>query len=288
MRLYFTGVSGQLGQALAAVCPTAVGWTRADLDLAGSFDLTSIFPTPPRHDAVVINAGAFTAVDAAEDPAHAENVQSINGWAPGELARQCAQLGIPMIHVSTDYVFSGRRDEGEEYRPSDNAEPVNEYGRSKLEGERAALAHGAFVVRTQWVYTGLRNEGKDFVKTMAGLASSGVDPQVVADQWGRPTYAPHLARGLVELAGALSDCPQRVPRILHCAGEGQPTTWYELAREVFATAGYDPRRVTPVSTREYPTPAPRPLNSVLSLEDWHAAGLTPLPAWRDGLREAVE
>lgn len=292
MDVFFTGASGQVGHALSALAPTAVGLTRADMDLAGDCDLSSLFSTPPSPRTVLINLAAFTTVDAAEDPAHAAEVEAINASAPGKLARQCATWGIPMIHVSTDYAFSGRRNKGEENHPADVTAPINVYGRTKVAGEQAALAQGAWVVRTSWVYTGPRNEGKDFVKTMVQLAQRGVNPSVVDDQWGRPTYASHLAAGLLEIARALvgehpSVRAEDVPHILHCAGSGEAITWFDLARSTFAMAGHEAERVSRIPTSEYPTPAPRPLNAALSVSEWEQVGFRPLPAWQDGLKDSV-
>lgn len=299
MMLYFTGASGQVGRALAAVAEqsadsSAVGFTRADLDLSGdAVDLFSLFPTPPPRNSVLINLAAFTNVDGAEDPSQRDQAHTINGVAPGELAKQARELGMPMIQVSTDYVFSGRRKDKGCNAPTDQTGPINVYGASKLAGEVAAMEHGAHVVRTSWVYSGPENAGGDFVKTMTSLADRGVDPSVVDDQWGRPTYAAHLAEALWEvglvLAGEHSTVEKKdLPQILHCAGSGDPITWKDLACATFAQRGADPARVTGIPTSEYPTPAERPLNATLCLEQWAELGLRPLPAWQDGLTQAMQ
>lgn len=293
MELFVTGAHGQVGRALSALAPDVHGLTRSDVDLTGDCDLSSLFPTPPSNPTVLLNLAAFTAVDGAEDPDVRDEVYAVNGRAPGLLAQQCQELGIPMIHVSTDYVFSGRREAGEVNHPTDPTDPINEYGRSKLEGEKAVLEAGGTVVRTSWVYTGPKNTGRDFVRTMSDLADRGVDPAVVADQWGRPTYAPHLAAALHEVATVLAGehrgiAPGELPRLLHCAGSGDPITWFDLARATFVATGHDGDRVSETTTADYPVPAPRPLNSTLSIEEWQAAGLQPLPAWQDGLAQAVE
>lgn len=287
MELYFTGASGQVGRALKALCPEAVGWTRGDVDLAAGVDLSSLLPTPPRPGSVLINLAAFTAVDAAEDPERCSAARRVNGAAVGELAEQARALGMPMIQVSTDYVFSGRRETGACNREDAPTGPINEYGRGKLEGERAALAAGAHVVRTSWVYTGPHNEDGDFVKTMDRLARQGVDPNVVDDQWGRPTYALDLAAGLLQVARRLA-AEEDVPRILHCTNSGEAITWCELAKEVFRAGGHDASRVHGIPTADYPTPAPRPLNATLCIDGWAAAGLQPLPAWRESVAKAME
>ncbi|MBC2682112.1 SDR family oxidoreductase [Corynebacterium anserum] len=293
MELLVTGAHGQVGRAMSCLVPTLRGLSRSDMDLAGNCDLSPFFPTPPSQPTVVVNLAAFTNVDGAQSPDVREEVYAVNGRAPGLLAQQCTRLGIPMIHVSTDYVFSGRRKRGETNHPTDPTEPINEYGRSKLQGEKAVLEAGGIVVRTSWVYTGPANTGRDFVRTMADLADRGVNPSVVDDQWGRPTYAPHLAAALCEVAAVLAGehehlVPADLPRVLHCAGSGDPITWCDLAQATFAATGHEPQRVTPITSAEYPVPAPRPVNSALSLEEWVDAGLQPLPAWQDGLIHAVE
>lgn len=294
MTLYFTGASGQVGRAMVALFPHAVGLTRRDVDLAGDVvDLRSFFSTPPPPHSVLINLAAYTAVDDAEAQENRELVHRINAIAPGELARQSQELGMAMIQVSTEYVLSGRREKGQCNPTTETPAPLSYYGQSKWEGEQAALAHGAHVVRTSWVYTGPRNSGRDFVKTMADLAGRGIDPNVVNDQWGRPTYAPHLAGGLGEMARALAGQheavdPADIPQVLHCAGSGEPITWYELATASFAAAGYDSQRVTGIATSEYPTPAKRPLNAALCVDEWERLGLAPLPAWQAGLAKAMQ
>ncbi|WP_231699670.1 MULTISPECIES: dTDP-4-dehydrorhamnose reductase [Corynebacterium] len=284
-KLIVVGAAGQVGRAVCQLVPDAVALTRRELDLTGDVrSACRLYSTP---GATLLNLSAFTAVDAAEDAARAEEVWAVNGRAPGELALACAETGMRMIHVSTDYVFSGDRPEGQLNGEADPVGPVNEYGRSKLAGERAALAAGATVVRTSWVYTGPENTGGDFVKTMVDLASRGVDLRVVDDQWGRPTRALDLARALVDLAEAGVGDNQ----LLHIAGSGEPITWFTFARAVFEEAGFDPARVSPVPTREYPTAAQRPLNAALDTSAYEklceSVKLTPMPAWRESLREAL-
>ncbi|QGK71313.1 dTDP-4-dehydrorhamnose reductase [Allosaccharopolyspora coralli] len=230
---------------------------------------------------VVINAAAFTAVDAAEDdPARAA---AVNATGPGTLAKECAARRLPLLHVSTDYVFGG--DGTEPYEPDAETGPKTVYGRTKLDGERAVLDAGAhaWVVRTSWVYGAT---GSNFVKTMARLAVERETVSVVDDQVGSPTWAADLARGLLELAGRVSERrgPQR--RVLHCTNSGQ-TSWFEFARAVFEELEHDPERVRPCTTAEFPLPAPRPAYSVLSGTAWREAGLSPLPAWRESLTTAL-
>lgn len=227
---------------------------------------------------VVINAAAYTAVDAAETDE--PRAAAVNGDGPGVLAAVCADKGAHLVHVSTDYVFAG--DATSPYPVDAPTAPRTAYGRTKLAGELAVLRAlpSAHVVRTAWVYTGA---GNDFVATMRRLESERDTVRVVDDQHGCPTYARDLADGLLDLA-ALAD---RVPGgILHATNAGE-ATWFDLARAVFAEVGADPGRVQPCSSDEFPRPAPRPAYSVLDGRSWVEAGLLPLRPWRDALHEAV-
>lgn len=312
------GAGGQLGTALVAELAehTArmVALGRAELDLITSDEqcatvLRVAIEQAGGQDVVVINAAAWTAVDAAEDPANAAAVERVNATAPGMLAQVAAAQGAGFIHVSTDYVFSGEAGQPRAASPEDSPAPVNEYGRTKLAGDRAVLDAGGTVVRTAWVFSGPTGPGRDFLDTMAGLAERGVDPKVVDDQWGRPTFTGHLAAGLVELAVTLwrqrragehtqTSVPSsggsgddartpELPRLLHATGSGEVTTWAGFAAAIFDATGHDPARVSRIPTAEYPTPARRPVGVYLDTSCWEAAGLSPLPAWQDGLRAAL-
>ncbi|WP_448851439.1 dTDP-4-dehydrorhamnose reductase [Corynebacterium sp. 335C] len=275
--LVVTGARGQLGTALRALAPEAVALGRRDLDLA---DAAAVDAHPALAGArVVVNCAAHTAVDAAESDPDPE--WSANRDAPANLARRCAEEGAHLIHVSTDYVF-GSAAPRRPLRPDDATAPDTVYGASKLAGERAVLASGAAatIVRTAWVWTGPRWPGGDFATTMLRLAAERDRLDVVDDQHGSPTWAPHLAAGLLELAA------DPVPGVLHAAGGGA-ATWCDLAREVLAAAGHDPAKVHPCTTADFPRPAPRPPWSVLDCSSWADAGLAPLPEWRAGVAAAL-
>jgi dTDP-4-dehydrorhamnose reductase len=229
---------------------------------------------------VVINAAAYTAVDAAETE-HAKSF-SVNGDGPRLLAAACTAAGVPLIHVSTDYVFPGTADRP--YEVDDQVGPKSVYGLTKLAGEDAVLRSGAraWVVRTAWVYGAY---GSNFVKTMIRLESERDTLSVVDDQRGSPTWTGDLARGLYALAGRVVGDDPPAGRVLHCTGAGD-TTWFGFARAVFEELGADPERVKPCATTDFPRPAPRPAYSVLSNESWKAAGLEPLPDWRSALAKA--
>lgn len=296
-RLLVIGAAGQVGSEVMRRVGGAVAVTRRDVDLARLGQSGWRGWLRDVVDATgcgcVLNLAAYTAVDRAErEP---EVATAVNAQAPAVLAEEARDLGVPFIQVSTDYVFSGDRE-----RPGENpavalaeCEAGSVYGRSKWEGEHAVLAAGGFVVRTSWVYSAPQGGYPSFVATMARLAEQGADPSVVADQWGRPTAAGDVASALVELAGALADpvvvdsSDRGLPHVLHAAGGGEVATWYELAAEVFAQMGHDPARVTAISTADYPTPAPRPLNAALDISGWEACGFTCFPAWQDSVASAL-
>ncbi len=280
-----TGARGQLGtdlrEALAArpeATVTAVG--RHELDLTDETAVRTAvrgWLAGARADRrVLVNAAAYTAVDAAEtDEATA---QVVNGDAPGWLAEEMAGKGR-LLHVSTDYVFDGTA--SEPYPVDAPTAPRSAYGRTKAAGERAVAATGgeATVVRTAWVYG---RSGSNFVRTMVRLEGERDTVGVVEDQVGSPTWSADLASGLVAL-GELSDVP---PPVLHCTNGGA-VSWYGLARAVFEELGADPDRVRPTTTESFPRPAPRPAYSVLDGSAWRAAGLAPLRPWRTALSLAM-
>ncbi|MFN7245039.1 MAG: SDR family oxidoreductase, partial [Dietzia cercidiphylli] len=221
-----------------------------------------------RHDPqVVVNAAAYTNVDGAETDEAA--ARAVNTDGVGSLAAACRDRGIRLIHISTDYVFSGQVPGGGDpatalgLEPDDPTGPTTAYGRTKLAGERAALAAypETTIVRTAWVYSGPERvgqglSGSDFVATMARLEREKDTISVVDDQWGSPTYTASLAGKLCGLVSAeiRGDVDTR-GLTLHLAGEGR-TTWFQLARAVFQWFGADPDRVRPCSTDEFPRPAP--------------------------------
>ncbi|WP_241385958.1 dTDP-4-dehydrorhamnose reductase [Rhodococcus sp. CH91] len=273
-----TGARGQLGRQLVNRAADAGIPVRG----AGSSEVDITDPqsvaAAVEPGSVVINAAAYTAVDAAETDE--ERAAAVNGTGPGVLAAECARKGARLVHVSTDYVFGG--DATEPYRVDAPTGPRTAYGRTKLAGERAVLEQlpSAHVVRTAWVYTG---DGNDFVATMRRLEGERESIRVVDDQRGCPTYARDLADALLELAGRADGIPGG---ILHATNAGD-ATWFDLACAVFSEIGADPGRVQPCGSDEFVRPAPRPAYSVLDGSAWAGAGLTPLRPWREALHEAL-
>jgi dTDP-4-dehydrorhamnose reductase len=276
MRLLVTGAGGQLGADLlrAADGHQVVGLTRAELDVTDP-DAIEKAVLDARPD-VVLNAAAYTAVDAAE--ADEATAAAVNGAAPANLARVCALHDAGLVQVSTDYVFAG--DATAPYEVTAPTGPTSAYGRTKLAGERAVrelLPERSWVVRTSWLYGAT---GGNFVKTMARLEPVTDTLDVVDDQRGAPTWSRDLAAGLLALVAA-----RPAPGTYHCTNAGE-TTWYGLARAVFEELGADPDRVRPTTTVAFARPAPRPAYSVLSAASWVGAGLPAPRPWRDALHAA--
>ncbi|GAA4397356.1 dTDP-4-dehydrorhamnose reductase [Tsukamurella soli] len=286
MRIVITGAAGQVGRWL--VCHAAergidtAGLGRTELDVT---DPAAVAALELESDDVLVNCAAYTAVDAAESDV--DGARALNGAAPGLLAARCGEVGARLVHISTDYVFGPAAVPRRPWEPGDPCAPTSVYGRTKLAGERAALAADprTTVVRTAWVYTGASGTS-DFVGTMRRLAGGGVDPRVVDDQVGSPTYASDLAAGLLDLADLLATEPDRPGGVVHAAGAGA-VSWFEVARAVFDGVGAGAERVSPCTTAEFPRPAPRPAYSVLSPASWIDLGLRPLPEWRDALGRAL-
>jgi dTDP-4-dehydrorhamnose reductase len=274
-RYLVTGARGMLGtdllEALFGRDVTVLG--RADLDVT---DRDAVFAAVQGHD-VVVNAAAYTAVDAAETDEEA--ALAVNGTAAGLLAEATASVGAKLVQVSTDYVFDG--DATAPYAEDAPLAPVSAYGRTKAEGEKLALAanpDGTYIVRTAWLY-GVH--GGNFARTMVKLAASHGTVKVVDDQLGQPTWTADLAAQIVALLD--SDAPAGV---YHGTNSGR-ASWFEFAQAVFDEAGLDPARVLPTDSSSFVRPAPRPSYSVLGHDAWRRAGLTPMRPWREALSEAA-
>lgn len=268
MKILVAGAGGQLGALLPAAFAghEVVGLTRDRLDIENLTQTRVAVQELRPH--LVINAAAYNRVDDAErEP---EAALRGNGLGPRNLALATADAGIALVHLSTDYVFDGRA--SRPYCEYDQPAPLSVYGASKLAGEQAVreLNPRHFVVRTAWLYAPDR---RNFPSTMLSLAGSS-EVRVVNDQTGSPTYAPHLAHALAQLVGTGAF------GTYHLAGAGQ-ATWYELTCALYRRLGIA-TAVVPVSTAEFPRPAPRPSYSALkSIQD----PCITLPAWEEGLAE---
>ena len=279
-----TGGTGQLATALAA-SPGIHRVGRPDFDFDHPETIEATFrAAAPR---IVVNAAAYTAVDAAENDADAAYRANRDG--PAILARLCAEADIPLIHISTDYVFDGAKPDP--YTEADPVAPQGVYGASKLAGEQAVIASGAkaIILRTAWVYAAT---GKNFVRTMLTVGKTRDRLTVVADQHGCPTAAADLGDAILAIIARL-DATGWQPDykgIFHAAGAGA-TTWFGLAVATFEEAarhGAKVPEVAPIMTADWPTPAKRPANSRLDCTRLHDVFGIRLPHWRASLTRTVD
>lgn len=258
-RILVTGANGQLGTALRRALPAA-GHSQVDFVDSTELDLTDaarVADFPWRRYATIINAAAYTAVDAAETAAGRRAAWAVNASGTANLARAAIAHNLTLVHVSTDYVFDGVE---ERHATDEGFSPLNVYGASKAAGDIAVgLVPRHYIVRTSWVI----GDGPNFIRTMTRLASEGASPAVVDDQVGRLTLASDLADGIL---GLLGDRPPS--GTYNVTSGGDPESWAEIARRVFAENGRDPDDVSPITTEDYaashPGSAPRPRNSTLA------------------------
>ncbi len=268
MKVLITGAGGQLGQALQAVLTghDLIALGHAQLDITRLDEVREAVTAS--HPDIVINAAAYTNVDGAETDQ--EGAYRINALGPRNLAVVTAEEVIPILNVSTDYVFDGLGNRP--YHEFDLTNPISIYAKSKLAGEEAVatLNPRHYTVRTAWLY---HTEGMNFLKTMLAQAHRE-EVRVVSDQYGSPTYAPHLAKAIAELieTGTYG--------LYHFAGDGG-ASWFELTQKLYQMLGIK-TRVRPVATSEFPRPARRPRYSVLTtIQDPRIL----LPPWEEGLTE---
>lgn len=277
MSVLVFGKTGQVARELQALPNViALGRDAANLSDPAACSAAILEITPN----VVINAAAYTGVDAAEsDSAQAELV---NAQAPGAMAQACASLGIPLVHISTDYVFPGSGDTP--WRPEDNVAPLGVYGFTKLAGEEAVRRAGGVhvILRTSWVFSA---HGSNFVKTMLRLSETRDALNVVEDQIGGPTPADAISAACVEIADQLQAHPDK-SGTYHFSG-APDSNWCAFAQEIFARAKRDVA-VTGIPTSAYPTPATRPLNSRLDCSSTIAQFGIVRPDWRAGLDRVLK
>ena len=301
-RILLIGGTGQVGHELAVILPRVgevVVTDRSTLDLTRAADIVrTIRETQPQ---IIVNAAAYTAVDLAEkEPGKA---RAINTEAPAAMAAEAANMNALLVHYSTDYVFDGLKESP--YSEDDPTNPLNVYGKTKLDGENAIRDSGCrhLILRTAWVYA---TRGKNFVLTILRLAAQREELRIVSDQIGAPTWAHEIARATNSIlerhaAAAPGDAP---PTGTFHVTAGGATNWHAFATAILEEAaklpGSNPwlnaalsggpiitKRVTPITTADYPTPARRPPYSVLSNARLAAAFRLQLPEWRDQLKAAL-
>lgn len=286
VRVLILGHQGQLARSLATQA-AGLGWSvdqigRPDFDLAAPETAATALEqrlASARPD-IVINAAAYTAVDAAETDR--DQAFKVNAIAPGRLAKVCAAADIPLIHVSTDYVFSGEQDRP--WRETDGPNPVSVYGESKLAGERAVAAawHKHIILRTAWLFDG---SGQNFLTTMLRLGASRDALSIVADQRGCPTPVGALAAAIVELAGrgeALEGCWG----VYHYCGD-TIMSWAGFAEQIFAAAEMPAIMIEAISTEAFGAPAPRPRWSALDCSKIEQVFGIKAADFQTGLKQAV-
>lgn len=271
------GSGGQLGRALRDTLGESgsIEYTdRGDLDIS---DPSLATARRWRDYRTIINAAAYTAVDAAERADSRPEAWAANASGVARLARVCNENGLTLVHISSDYVFDGTLDRP--YLEDDPLSPLGVYAQSKAAGDCAvAVAPRHYILRTSWVV----GNGRNFVTTMTSLAERGINPSVVDDQVGRLTFAGDIARAIDHLLTT------RAPfGTYNLTGDGEPVSWAAVARRVFELTGHDPARIKPVPTSQYPSAAPRPTNSVLDLSKIKATSFQPTN-WDEGLKRFLE
>ncbi len=281
MKILVTGGDGQLGSALKKLtgdykdCFFTFIDIR-DLDLTDSPEMAAFLAT--NKPDVLINCAAYTDVDKAES--EPDRAMAMNATAPGEIARICSETGIRLIHISTDYVFDGRR--FKPYKETDPVSPVSVYAKSKLEGEtliRKQAVKG-IIIRTSWLYS---EYGQNFVKTILKKGKELRQLRVVYDQVGGPTYAGDLARAILDILPEVANTSSM--EVYHYANEGV-ISWYDFAHAIIEISGID-CILEPVETTAYPTPAARPSYSVFDKTKFKERFGIVIPYWRDSLQKCI-
>lgn len=286
LRLAVTGAQGQVTRALQELDASdviVIPLARPALDLATPHTILSALRAAAPD--IVLNAAAYTAVDKAESDADA--ARAINELGAGAVAKTAAFLGAPLIHLSTDYVFDGRK--RTPYLETDSPNPLNIYGVSKLAGERAVAAMQArhAIIRLSWIHSPY---GGNFVSTMLRMARTGAEISVVADQIGRPMAASDIAAALIQIARNLAAAPTPAQfGLFHLGGDGE-ASWADFAETIFAVSaahGGPVARVTRIPSADYLTPAARPAYGVLDGSKLAMMHGVRLPDWRIGVEASV-
>ena len=275
MKILITGANGLLGHELSSLLKdhTLILLSHSQLDISDSESVNKQIDSSSPD--IIINSAAYTQVDACET--NYDLAFQSNAIGPKNLAIKCKQLGIPLIHISTDYVFEGNEKKNSPLVEDDKLGPKTVYGKTKLEGEKMVQENCEkyFILRTAWLY----GEGKNFVKTMLSLSKKNNELKVVNDQIGSPTYAKDLAKAIKEIIEKKSD----KYGIYHVTNKGE-VSWYEFAKKIFEIKNIE-IKVNPCTSEEFPRPAPRPHYSVLSNQKWIDAGFTPMRDYEEALNE---
>jgi dTDP-4-dehydrorhamnose reductase len=285
MKILVTGANGQLGNEIKALAAYLPKWnflfTDVDtLDITNEQEVYSWFAS--NLPSFIINCAAYTAVDKAEK--EKEIAHKINALAPGYLARYAAMLNSKIIHISTDYVFDGTSKVP--YIETDDVNPISVYGKTKLEGELNLIFENpaSIIIRTSWLYS---SYGTNFVKTMLRLGKEKPELKVVSDQTGTPTYAADLANVILSVAALYDKEPDTfVPGVYHYSNEGQ-ASWQEFATEIFRLTKTTCKAI-PISTAEYPTPAKRPMYSVMDKTKIKTIFGFEIPEWKVSLKNCIK
>ncbi len=292
MRILITGKNGQLGKSINKIVNTGNGKNnyqqdnefifvgREELDLSKKESIASYFDN--NNFDVIINCAAYTAVDKAEE--EQELVNQVNHLAVSQLAQIAKNQKAKLIQISTDYVFDGESDKP--YTETDKTNPINVYGKTKLAGEKALqeiMPNDAIIIRTSWVYS---EYGNNFVKTMLRLGKERDEINVVSDQIGSPTYATDLAGVILEIIKNKEFREEgQATQIYHYPNEGE-ISWYEFAKEIFKIAKID-CKVNPITTQQYPTPAQRPKNTLMSKDKIAETFSVGISDWKESLNTCI-
>ena len=280
--IWVTGANGQLPSEIKILSSQFSGcrflFTNREQVPIENYEAVSIFFQQEAID-IVINCAAYTAVDKAESDR--DRAFAINAYAVEDLAKTSLKKNATFIHVSTDYVYDGRK--SEPLKESDPTGPVNVYGESKLKGEQLALAAnpGSIIIRTSWVYSSF---GNNFVKTMMRLFSEKKEINVVNDQVGCPTYAADLAKTILRFVNRIAK-GEKFAGIYNYSNSGA-TTWYEFAKEISSDVG-SACIINPVPTSSFPTPAKRPLYSLMDTSKISDALQMAIPDWKESLKVCI-
>lgn len=281
MKILVTGGNGQLGSALRLAAVNSshdyIFTDIEDLDITSAEQIENLFLQ--EHIDIIINCAAYTAVDMAESDE--PMADTINHKAASLLAEACAKHDATLIHISTDYIFSGKA--STPYLEDSEPSPLNAYGRTKLAGERAIASSGcrSIIIRTAWLYSEF---GRNFVKTMHHLTTTRPEIKVVADQFGSPTYAGDLAKAIVHI---IESGQTDKLGIYHYTNEGV-CSWYDFANEIARQSGNFACKINPCTTEEYSTAATRPRYSVLNKHKIVETFGIAIPEWQDSLRICID